>query len=57
MTPRTRPADDNLRRGRLSKAEQFAEAAATVHAVADEAGDVAGAYVTLCVHAGIAADR
>lgn len=55
MTPRTTPADRNMRRGRLAKAEQFADAAATVHELADEAGDVADAYVTLCVQAGIAA--
>ncbi len=55
MTERTVPADDRVRRGRLAKAEQFADAAGVVHALADEASDVADAYVTLCVHAGIAA--
>lgn len=55
MSPRTIPADENVRRGRLAKAEQFSDAAATVHELADEAQDVADAYVTLCVHAGIAA--
>ena len=44
-----------MRRGRLAKAEEFAAAAATVHELADEARDVSDAYVTLCVHAGIAA--
>ncbi len=39
----------------MSKAKQFMEAAATVEALADDANDVADAYVTLCVHAGIAA--
>ncbi|WP_282945331.1 hypothetical protein [Cellulomonas endometrii] len=39
----------------MAKAEQFAEAAASVHDLADEASEVADAYVTLCVHAGIAA--
>ena len=55
MTGRTVPADENVRRGRMSKAEQFSEAAEVVRALADEADDVADAYVTLCVHAGIAA--
>lgn len=55
MTARTTPADDSVRRGRMAKAEQFADAAETVHDLADEAADIADAYVTLCVHAGIAA--
>ena len=55
MSPRTVRADDAIRRGRLSKAEQFADAAIAVDLLADEAADVADAYVTLCVHAGIAA--
>lgn len=55
MSPRTTPADAAVRRGRLAKAEQFAAAAGVVRDLADEAQDVADAYVTLCVHAGIAA--
>lgn len=55
MTPRTVKADEAMRRGRLVKAEQFADAAVAVDMLADEASDVADAYVTLCVHAGIAA--
>jgi hypothetical protein len=43
------------RSGRLSKANQFFDAARTVEALADDATDIADAYVTLCVHAGIAA--
>jgi len=39
----------------MTKAKQFVEAAETVEALADDANDVADAYVTLCVHAGIAA--
>ena len=39
----------------MAKARQFVEAAETVEALADDANDVADAYVTLCVHAGIAA--
>jgi hypothetical protein len=41
--------------GRLRKAEQFVDAAETVREFADDEMDVADAYVTLCVHAGIAA--
>lgn len=41
--------------GRLRKAEQFMEAADIVHELADDERDVGDAYVTLCVHAGIAA--
>lgn len=52
---RTVAADERVRRGRLAKAEQFADAADVVHELADEAADVADASVTLCVHAGIAA--
>lgn len=55
MTGRTTRADESVRRGRMAKAEQFAAAAELVHGLADEAADVADAYVTLCVHAGIAA--
>ena len=39
----------------MAKAKQFVEAAETVESLADDANDVADAYVTLCVHAGIAA--
>ncbi|WP_109510272.1 hypothetical protein [Nocardioides speluncae] len=53
--PRTSPCTAATRRGRLSKAAQFADAAATIEAFADQAEDVADAYVTLLVHAGIAA--
>ena len=55
MTPRTVKADDAVRRGRMTKAEQFAAAAVAVDMLADEAADIADAYATLCVHAGIAA--
>jgi hypothetical protein len=55
MTPRSVKADDAVRRGRMAKAEQFADAAVVLHELADEAADIADAYVTLCVHAGIAA--
>ena len=52
--PRTNPCDSAVRSGRMAKAEQFADAAAVVHEFASEAADIADAYVTLCVHAGIA---
>ena len=52
---RTKPCDARIRRGRLDKANQFMDAADTIRDLADEDGDVGDAYVTLCVHAGIAA--
>ncbi|MGC7098675.1 hypothetical protein ACPZ19_28730 [Amycolatopsis lurida] len=39
----------------MHKANQFIEAADMIRDLADEHEDVADAYVTLCVHAGIAA--
>lgn len=55
MTPRTVRADAIARAGRMAVALQFYEAAAVVRQLADEEEDVTNAYVTLCVHAGIAA--
>lgn len=55
MTGRTRPCDDAVTRGRLSKAEQFWEAAELIREFADDEAEVGDAYVTLCAHAGIAA--
>jgi hypothetical protein len=55
MTRRTVKADAVVRRGRMAKAEQFASAALVIQELADESADIADAYVTLCVHAGIAA--
>ncbi len=54
-TDRTKQCDAATRAGRLMKARQFLDAARIIETLADEAGDVADAYVTLCVHAGIAA--
>ncbi|WP_199422499.1 hypothetical protein [Actinotalea solisilvae] len=51
----TRQADAGVRAGRLAKATQFAAVAHDVLDLADEAQDVADAFVTLAVHAGIAA--
>lgn len=55
MTARTRQCDDAVTRGRLRKAEQFWEAAELTREFADDETEVGDAYVTLCVHAGIAA--
>lgn len=55
MTIRTRRGDAATARGRFAKAEQFLDAAETIRELADEEADVGDAYVTLCVHAGIAA--
>lgn len=53
---RTKDCDSATRAGRLHKARQFMNAATTIETLADDDTDVADAYVTLCVHAGIAAD-
>jgi hypothetical protein len=55
MSGRTRTCDDAITAGRLRKAEQFLEAAETIREFADDEHDIADAYVTLCVHAAIAA--
>ena len=52
---RTRPCTATERAGRLAKADQFLRAAGLIDAFADEGDDLADAYTTLCVHAGIAA--
>jgi hypothetical protein len=51
----TRPCDEGTIAGRLRKAEQFLDAAETIREFADEERELADAYVTLCVHAGVAA--
>lgn len=55
MTTRRTPCGADLAGGRLRKAEQFYAAAQDIRDLADEEADVGDAYVTLCVHAGIAA--
>lgn len=55
MGTRLRKCDEATARGRLRKAEQFFEAAASIRDLADNEADVGDAFVTLCVHAGIAA--
>jgi hypothetical protein len=52
---KTRRCDDATARERLRKAEQLLEAATTIRDLADDEADVGDAFVTLCVHAGIAA--
>ncbi len=52
---RTSPCTPDIRRGRLRKAGQFLDAA---NLIADQASGEAGhadAFITLCIHAGIAA--
>lgn len=51
----SRTCTQSIRSGRLKKAEQFAQAAETIREFADGGDDIGDAYVTLCVHAGIAA--
>jgi hypothetical protein len=53
--PRARRCTPQVREGRLDKANQFVAVARDVADLADQAQDVADAYVTLLVDAGIAA--
>ena len=55
MTPRLHKCNESTIVGRLAKAEQFLEAAEIIRELAADEGDVADAYVTLCVHCGVAA--
>jgi hypothetical protein len=55
MTPKLRKADAATIAGRLHKAEQFMDGADTIRDLADDERDIGDAYVTLCIHAGIAA--
>jgi hypothetical protein len=50
-----RRADQDFAAGRRAKALQFLAAADEIMELADDASDIGDAYVTLCVHAGIAA--
>lgn len=52
---RTNPCTPEVRRGRLNKSGQFMDAASMLTELADEEAEIADVYVTLCVHAGIAA--
>lgn len=55
MGARLRDCDEATARGRFKKAEQFLDAARSIRDLADDEADVGDAFVTLCVHAGIAA--
>jgi hypothetical protein len=55
VTSRTRACTERIKAGRIRKAEQFADAAETIREVADDEAAVGDAYVTLLIHAGIAA--
>lgn len=55
MASRTRRCTAATIAGRLRKAEQFLDAADTIEAFSDDEDEIADAFVTLCVHAGIAA--
>jgi len=55
MAARKAPCDPAVVAGRTKKAHQFLEAAETIRELAANEADVGDAYVTLCVHAGIAA--
>lgn len=52
---RTKLCGTAVTRGRLHKANQFLAAAEMIRDLIDDHDDVADAYVTLCIHAGIAA--
>lgn len=53
---RSKKCTPAIREGRLSKARQFWEAADLIEtAVGNQEEDLVDAYITLCVHAGIAA--
>ncbi len=54
MSPRTAPCDAADIAGRMTKAVQFLDAAMTIQELEEDQGDVGDAYVTLCIHAGIA---
>lgn len=55
MLTRIRDCDEPTREGRLRKAVQFLEAAATIRDLANDESEIGDAFVTLCVQAGIAA--
>src|SRR5205823_5471895 len=55
LMPRTHSCTPATALGRLRKAEQFLDAATTIRELAADETDVSDAFVTLLVHAGIAA--
>jgi len=50
-----RKCSESTRAGRFAKADQFEHAAALVESYASDSDDLNDAYITMCVHAGIAA--
>ena len=55
MANRIKDCDEGVVTGRFRKAEQFLAAAQNVRDLANDEAEVGDAFVTLCVHAGIAA--
>lgn len=55
MTTRLRECDEKTAAGRLQKARQFRDAAMTIREFAEDEAEIGDAFVTLCIHAGIAA--
>ncbi len=55
MTPQLRKCDEGTIADRLAAAQQFLEGARIIHDFAADEQDIADAYVTLCVHSGVAA--
>jgi hypothetical protein len=55
MATRIRECSEQIAAGRVRKAEQFLDAAETIRDFADDEAKVGDAFVTLCIHAGIAA--
>jgi indole-3-glycerol phosphate synthase len=55
MVTRLRQCDERITAGRLRKAEQFLDAAEAIRDLADDEAETGDAFVTLCIHAGIAA--
>jgi len=55
MAADTKKCSAKDRAGRLAKARQFIDAALLIDDFTSDGEDLADAYVTLCVHAGIAA--
>ena len=55
MATRVRECDEAFVKGRLGKAEQFLQSAATLRDMAEREAEFGDSVVTLCVHAGIAA--
>lgn len=55
MATRIKKCDEGTASGRFLKAEQFLSTAEMIREIADNEAEVGDAFVTMCVHAGIAA--